>query len=34
MEDKGKTCHANDCSTVFLILTEIFEMKYISCQDE
>lgn len=34
MEDKDKACHVNDCSIVFLILTGIFEMKYISCQDE
>lgn len=34
MEDKGKACHTNDCSFVFLILTGVFEMKCISCQDE
>lgn len=34
MKDKDKACHTNDCSIVFLILTGIFEMKYISCQAE
>lgn len=34
MEDKDKACHTNDRSIVFLILTGIFEMKYISRQAE